>query len=91
MMQAPFHDCLVRSKPAHRWQEDAADDSCVDQDGGGGADGHPFISRIGSVAKIENAPTITTAALVTVPAVVLIPCTTASSVESPRSNASRCG
>ena len=48
-----------------------------------------FISRIGSVAKIENAPTITSAALVTVPAVVLIPCSTASSVLIPRSNASR--
>ena len=39
-----------------------------------------FMSRIGSVAKIENTLTITTAALVTVPAVVLIPCSTASAV-----------
>jgi len=31
-----------------------------------------FISRIGRVAKIANAPTITIAALVTVPAVALI-------------------
>ena len=47
------------------------------------------MSRIGSVAKIENTPTITTAALVTTPAVVLIPWATASSVFIPRSNASR--
>src|SRR5262249_59411688 len=48
-----------------------------------------FMSRIGSVAKIKNTPTITIAALVTTPAVVLIPCETASSVLRPRSDASR--
>ena len=48
-----------------------------------------FMSMIGSVAKIENTPTITSAALVTTPAVVLIPCATASSVFMPRSYASR--
>jgi hypothetical protein len=42
-----------------------------------------------SVAKIEKTPNITSAALVTTPAVVLIPCATASSVDMPRSNASR--
>ena len=48
-----------------------------------------FMSTIGSVTKTRNAPTITTAALVTTPAVVVIPCSTASSVLSPRSYASR--
>ncbi len=42
-----------------------------------------------SVAKIENTATITSAAALTTPAVDLIPWATASSVDSPRSTASR--
>src|SRR5215211_4084937 len=42
-----------------------------------------------SVAKIAKTEIITIAALVTTPAVVLIPCVTASSVDRPRSKASR--
>jgi hypothetical protein len=42
-----------------------------------------------SVAKTENTATITIAALDTTPAVVLIPWATASSVDMPRSTASR--
>ena len=42
-----------------------------------------------SVAKIANTATITIAALVTTPAVERMPCATASSVDSPRSTASR--
>ena len=41
------------------------------------------------VMNTEKTRTITTAALVTTPAVILIPCATASSVDMPRSNASR--
>ena len=44
---------------------------------------------IESAAKTENTPTITIAAPVTTPAVLLIPWATASSIGSPRSNASR--
>jgi hypothetical protein len=48
-----------------------------------------FSIRIESVPKTANTNTITIAALVTTPAVVLIPCATASSVDIPRSYASR--
>jgi len=41
------------------------------------------------VARIAKTPIITAAALVTTPAVALIPCDTASSVDIPRSTASR--